>query len=111
MKKLTQREIEKRYPLSEAQRQQAELERRHRKVLRKIYGPVVPRHLITGKLVELKTTRDRYCEITGIISSVRPPVREGSGDGGWYVWDGSSDTKTVWARDVCLVIEAEGGES
>jgi hypothetical protein len=104
---LTQREILERYPLSEAQRQQAELERRHRKVLRKIYGPVIPRHLITGKIVELVTTRDRYDEMTGIISSVRPPVREGDGDGGWYVWDGSSDTKTVWARDLFLVVEAD----
>jgi hypothetical protein len=99
---LTQREILERYPLSEAK----QLAWQYRKVLRKHYDGIKPPNIV-GKIVQLVTTRDRYCEMTGIISSVRPPVREGDGDGGWYVWDGSSDTKTVWARDLFLVVEAE----
>jgi hypothetical protein len=106
MKTLTRREIEKRYPLSPAQ----QLAQQYRKVLKKHHDGIKPPNIV-GKLVQLKTTRDRYAEMTGIISSVRPPVREGSGDGGWYIWDSSSDTKTIWARDIFLVIEAEGGES
>jgi hypothetical protein len=102
MRQLTRREIEKRYPLSPSQ----QLAQQYRKVLKKHYDGIRPPKIV-GRLVQLKTTRDRYCEMTGIISSVRPTVREGDGDGGWYVWDSSSDTKTVWARDIFLVVEDE----
>jgi hypothetical protein len=105
---LTRREIEKRYPLSEEQ----QLRWKHRKALNKHYGGIKPPKIV-GKIVELVTTRNRYDEITGIITSVRPPGHSGSnkccpGGSCWYVWDeGSSDTKTVWARDIFLIVEAE----
>jgi hypothetical protein len=107
MKTLTRREIEKRYPLSEEQ----QLRWKHRKALNKHFGGIKP-PVIVGKIVELVTTRDRYDEMTGIMTSVRPPGHSGFNkccpDGScWYVWDGSSDIKTVWARDIFLVVEAE----
>jgi hypothetical protein len=107
MKRLTQREIEKRYPLSPAQ----QLAQQHKKVLKKICDGIKP-PVIVGKMVELRTTRDRYDEMTGVTHSVRPVGNVGSDrccpDGGcWYVYDGSSDHKTVWARDLFLIVEAE----
>jgi hypothetical protein len=111
MRQLTQREILERYPLSEAQ----QLAVKHKKVLKKIYDGIKP-PTIVGKIVETVTTRNRYNEMTGTITSVRPPGHSGSnkccpGGSCWYVWDGSSDTRTVWARDIFLIVEAEGGES
>jgi hypothetical protein len=103
---LTHREILERYPLSEAQ----QLALKYKKVLKKHYDGIKP-PVIVGKIVELKTTRDHYNEMTGVISSVRPQCHAGSNkccDGScWYVWNGSSDIKTVWARDLCLVVEAQ----
>jgi hypothetical protein len=104
MKTLTRREIEKRYPLTEAQ----QLAVKYRKVLNKHYGGIRPPKIV-GKLVELVTTRNRYEEMTGWIFSVRPPGLHGCYDDSWYVWN-SSDTKTVWARDIFLVIDPSADE-
>jgi hypothetical protein len=68
---------------------------------------------VTGRLVEIIATRDRFEEMAVgyMMIPVRPTKRERwpydvIGGPEWYIYDSSGDHKTFWARDVYLVVEA-----